>query len=327
MTRKIISRIMGLIIAVFLLAIVLPLGSGEAKAATKGSKGDWEFEYEGKRLTITAYTGDENYLEIPAKIDGKNVVAIGRSAFEKNENLFSVTVPSGVTTISFSAFKGCSNLESITLPKTLRVIESFAFQDCTKLDEVILPENLRSLGGHCFSYCESLKEIVVPKKCKDIGDAIFEYCHSLEKAEIKGRTKWIPGRLFWDCSKLTEFKIPETVRFVRSSAFGCCPLLTWVKFNDECREVGGCFWDNEMLQTVIFGRKTVKLGYEVLGSCKLVETLVIPESVTEIDDGFFSRYYGDKIAITVVTTEGSYAEKWAKSLNMNVAYNIDDYYD
>ena len=73
MTRKTISRIMGLIIAVFLLAVVLPLGSGEAKAATKGSKGDWEFEYEGKRLTITGYNGNDTDITVPSKIDGKNV--------------------------------------------------------------------------------------------------------------------------------------------------------------------------------------------------------------------------------------------------------------
>ena len=65
----------------------------------------------------------------------------------------------------------------------------------------------------------------------------------------------------------------------------------------------------------------------MFGSCKLVNTLVIPESVTEIDEGFFSRYYGDMFAITVVTAEGSYAEEWAKSLGMQVAYNIDEYYD
>ena len=326
MTGKRVSQVMGLIISTFLLAYTLPLGLSQIMGSTKGSKGDWQFEYEGKRLTITAYSGTESNLEIPSKIDGKNVIAIDRCAFEDNKTLVSVTVPNGVTRIGFSAFKGCENLESITLPKSLRVIESFAFNNCYKLDGVILPENLRSLGGHSFSNCEALKEITVPEKCKDIGDAVFSYCHSLEKADIKGRTKWIPGRLFWDCSKLTEFTIPYTVRFVRSSAFGCCYMIKTVRFNDECREVGGCFWDNSMLETVIFGRKTVKLGYEVLGSCKLVATLVIPESVTEIDEGFFSRYYGDKIAITVVTTEGSYAEKWAKSLNMQVAYNIDDYY-
>ena len=82
-----------------------------------------------------------------------------------------------------------------------------------------------------------------------------------------------------------------------------------------------------MLETVIFGRSTVKLGYEMFGSCKVMTTMVIPESVTEIDDGIFSRYYGEKLGITVVTTEGSYAEQWAKSLNMNVVYNIEDYYD
>ena len=115
--------------------------------------------------------------------------------------------------------------------------------------------------------------------------------------------------------------------FIRGSSFGCCSVLQRVDFPDEVREVGGCFWENNMLTTVVFGRKTVKLGYEVLGGCKYVETLVIPESVTEIDDGFFSRYYGDKLGITVVTTKGSYAEEWAKNLGMPVQYNIDDYYD
>lgn len=327
MTEKRKSFIKGLFISVLFLAGVLPFGFSRIKAATKDAKGVWEYEYEGKRLTITGYTGNDSVLKIPSKIDGKNVVGIGRSVFEKNENLISVSVPKGVETIAFSAFKGCINLESITLPKTLRVIESFVFSGCTKLDGVVLPDSLRSLGGNCFSSCTALKSIIIPKRCKDIGDGVFSYCENLETVLIKSRTKWITGRLFWGCTKLAKVTIPETIRFVRGSAFGCCDSLEKVHFNDECREVGGCFWENDLLSTVIFGRKTVKLGYELFGGCKHITTLVIPESVTEINDGFFSRYYGEKTGITVVTTKGSYAEKWAESNNMNVEYNIDDYYN
>ena len=97
-------------------------------------------------------------------------------------------------------------------------------------------------------------------------------------------------------------------------------MLESVVFPDSVLEVAGCFWENKYLTTVVFGENTRKLGYEVFGSCKLVQTLVIPESVTYIDEGIFSRYYGDILCITVYTTKGSYADKWAQSLGLMVSY-------
>ncbi|MBO4784051.1 MAG: hypothetical protein J5521_04840, partial [Lachnospiraceae bacterium] len=81
------------------------------------------------------------------------------------------------------------------------------------------------------------------------------------------------------------------------------------------------------LTTVVFGRSTRYLGYEIFGGCKTLSTIVVPESVTEINDGIFSRYYGDNNAITIVCKKGSFADEWAQSLNLHVEYNIEDYYD
>ena len=153
---------------------------------------------------------------------------------------------------------------------------------------------------------------------------MFYGCESLEKAVIKSRTKSLPKNFFWGCTNLTEIEFPSKLRFVRSSSLGCCDSLTKVTFPDNIFEMSGCFWDNDNLTTVVFGKSTLSLGYEMFGSCKNIRYLVIPESVQKFDDGIFSRYYGEITGITVITTAGSKAEKWAKSLDMNVSYDISD---
>ncbi|MBQ2788862.1 MAG: leucine-rich repeat protein [Thermoguttaceae bacterium] len=49
-------------------------------------------------------------------MDGKPVVAIGDSAFERCFSLLSVTLPESLQTIGNLAFFGCSSLCSVSLP-------------------------------------------------------------------------------------------------------------------------------------------------------------------------------------------------------------------
>lgn len=61
----------------------------------------------GKDVIIEKYYGEASSITIPAKLDNKNVVEIGESAFEGNEYLVTVKIPTSVTTIKAKAFKNC----------------------------------------------------------------------------------------------------------------------------------------------------------------------------------------------------------------------------
>ena len=64
--------------------------------------------------TITGFSGDfGSELIIPAKLGGRQVIEIGRSAFENCGGLLRVSIPASVTNVGASAFSNCPNLSDV----------------------------------------------------------------------------------------------------------------------------------------------------------------------------------------------------------------------
>lgn len=84
---------------------------------------------EGKAI-ITGFTGDDEHIVIPAKIDGIEVYGIASSAFE-DYPIKSVIISEGVEVIDWFAFYRCSSLESVTVPASVRRIGHSAFEGCS----------------------------------------------------------------------------------------------------------------------------------------------------------------------------------------------------
>jgi len=100
-------------------------GNGSSQAST-----DFQYTVTNGFATVTAYTGIEKVVEIPATIDGYTVTAIGDRAFLDHFKLTSVTLPKTVTSIGWFAFSGCIALEQITVPASVSSISYGAFQNC-----------------------------------------------------------------------------------------------------------------------------------------------------------------------------------------------------
>ena len=64
----------------------------------------------GKEIIIERYKGKDAVVCIPAQIEGKPVVTIGTSAFERHSEITDITIPASVTTIAWFAFDGCTNM-------------------------------------------------------------------------------------------------------------------------------------------------------------------------------------------------------------------------
>lgn len=122
---------------------------------------------------ISAYTGSETALSVPARIDGKKIIAVGTSAFFGNENLRSLTLPESITAIHALAFAHCSNLERVAFPQSLRKIDARAFFACGKLVALTLPDSLQIIGDEAFAFCSSLKNISAPRQIAEFGENVF----------------------------------------------------------------------------------------------------------------------------------------------------------
>ena len=89
--------------------------SASSPAASGNQNGDWTYEVTDGGIVITGYKGSGDELHIPADIDGKAVVRIGKCAFEKTS--FSVvTIPEGVTEICQEAFYSMEFLRHVDIP-------------------------------------------------------------------------------------------------------------------------------------------------------------------------------------------------------------------
>lgn len=175
------------------------IASGVARikinVAEEEQQSDFEVSSYGGGVEITGYNGSERILSIPDTLDGKKVVRIGNSAFEKNSSISSVSIPSGVTEIGSYAFKSCRNLKSVTLPRSVSVIESYAFDGCSSLTNVSLPRTISEISSYTFRGCSALANIVIPNSVQYIDNSAFANCKTL------------------------RIEVPETVEEIHKNAF------------------------------------------------------------------------------------------------------------
>lgn len=76
---------------------------------------------------ISSYTGSDNVVYIPRKINGKTVTGIAANAFKNNKTLTEVHITSSVLEVEENAFAFCQNLKTVTLYDNLRTISDASF--------------------------------------------------------------------------------------------------------------------------------------------------------------------------------------------------------
>lgn len=116
------------------------------------------FTFDASTGTITEFTGKETRINIPGKIGGVTVTAIGEKAFAYKWNIEYLTMPDTITTIGDNAFDGCRALKRVHLSKALTGMSAYMFSNCDSLDSITIPANVTKMGESIFSSCNSLEE-------------------------------------------------------------------------------------------------------------------------------------------------------------------------
>ncbi|MBO4321250.1 MAG: leucine-rich repeat domain-containing protein [Treponema sp.] len=188
-------------------------------------------------VTITGFKGDKQFkgkvLEIPSKIQGIPVTAIGDSAFWgwiDTAGIEGLWIPDCVKKIGYSAFFN-SSFSSIRLPEGLETIKPDTFKWC-KVKSINLPSSVKTLMGRAF-YDSYLESFTIPKDCvignsfdKDKGEYLESNGHVFESSNLKtlifpkGRVYFYDnfsdnkGTLFSNCNYLEKIVIPEELEIV-----------------------------------------------------------------------------------------------------------------
>lgn len=200
------------------------------------SDGIWTYVIFEEGIKILRYNSHEINIEVPAQIDGKDVVAMD-SVFDNFFELKSAVIPKGVISI-VGVFYGCENLEQVTLPEGILDME-YAFNSCfslkqieipstvkyfsnafgnTSIEHIIFPPNTENIYT-VFAGSETLKSVFLPKSIRDMDEA-FSDCEVLTQVTIEEGVQKIDEWAFYHCPALLELEIPESVVKIEAKSVG-----------------------------------------------------------------------------------------------------------
>lgn len=222
------------------------------KAASSGyekSTGNELYKYDifDEHISLTAYIGDEEAVEIPEAIDGKPVTQISTNTFYNiSDKVKSVKIPKTVTVIETNSFTN-NKLESIELDtdNPSYTIENGALMDKDKtvllafpgksdIEEFTVPDTISSIPSGVFSGCTGLKKVNIPSSVKNIETFAFMNC-GITQAELPEGVERIGMGAFWNCKSLETLVLPKSLTTIDNPETICqsCPALKTVKGYDS----------------------------------------------------------------------------------------------
>jgi len=239
---------------------------------------------ENNTMNIIGYYGDEEYLIIPPKIEGFDVVSIGWNAFY-NKNIKGIIIPAGVQVIDKGAFMYCRQLEEIFVPSTVCSIGENAFAFCENLESISLPDGISGMGEAAFSYCTKLKEFTFPSGIDYVPDRVLEFNDSLTEINMHNGIKEVNNYAFWHCKSIETINFPQSVKTIGESAIACCDNLKNVTLPSNLKVISSCLAaECPSLEHFNIPETVEKIEGHAFYRCPALKNLKIPAATKEIGD-------------------------------------------
>ena len=205
---------------------------------------------------------------IPSDVRNKNkvyvVTAIEHNAFEGNNAITAVTIPSSVSTIGYSAFNSCKNLRRVMDASRVTEMQGFEYTDCTNLTSVTLSGTLQKIGYRSFAG-SALAHLVLPASMREIGSSAFEDCHQLRNVQFN-----------------------TGLQNIKDHAFKNSGLVS-LEFSNDLKEIGEWAFEGcASLKAVQIPPSVTSLGMGAFYYCTALESVVIPTTLTNFNDRTFN---------------------------------------
>ena len=248
--------------------------------------GDFEYNInsDSVSVTITSYTGSDNSITIPEKINIGEVeypvTQIGFAAFAGKSSITSVTLPNSITHIGIAAFAGTS-LNHITIPSSVVSIDNQAF-DSTHLTSVTIPDSVTFVGVAVFP--NTVESLVIGSGIKEINQRIMPEYSNLTSLIFSEGLEKIGDAVFYGAPSLTSIIIPPTVTYLGHSAFGGS-AITSIIIPDSVTFLGSMVFP-DTLESITIGRgiKNIVGGF---GFYPNIETINFSDELEIIEGGAF----------------------------------------
>ncbi|MDD6994762.1 MAG: leucine-rich repeat protein [Candidatus Borkfalkiaceae bacterium] len=271
--------------------------------------------------TVTGLTdhGKNNYtkLNIPSKIDGVAITAIGDSAFTGCSSLISVTIPDGVTSIGRYAFNNCNSLTSVMISNSVTSIGSSAFSRCSSLEEITISFVGAEAGKTASDTYQYPFGYIFGTSSYSGSTAVTQYYYGSSTSSTTSTTYYIPSSLrkvtvtggnilygaFYNCSSLTSVTIGNSVTSIGSYAFRGCSSLTSVTIGNSVTSIGSyAFRYCSSLKSVTIGNSITSIGSSAFDGCSSLTSVTIGNGVTSIGS---SAFYDCSSLTSIIVAEGN----------------------
>ena len=241
-----------------------------------------------------------NNVEIPASLTKyESWYGSQGGPFARCSSLKNVTFESGTTTIVQSLFYYCTGLETIDIPDTVTEIGAGAFRYCTNLKNVSIPDSVTIIRSGAFADCTALDTISIPDSVTEIEQWTFRNCTNLANVTLSKGLIEIENDCFNNCTKLNNVEIPASLTKYESwygsqgGPFAKCSSLKNVTFESGTTTiVRSLFYYCTGLETIDIPDTVTEIGAWAFENCTNLKTVTIPDSVTKIDDSAFYRDTG-----------------------------------
>ena len=260
-----------------------------------------------------------------------SVTKIDKSALDNCKKLTTLTAP-GVTILGSMALYRCESLTEITLADTMESIGDYAFQYCSSLEEIKL--NAKEIK-QAFSSNGKLQKVIIGKDVEKLKNEFLGMQSNLSSIEVDSSNtnfKIIDEMLYsYDGTRLLKCPVsiaqenlilPETVTSVDSAAFAYCKNIKSITLTNIENISSALFCSSEIINVSIPKAKIIE--YMAFYDCKKLESIYIPDTVTEIGSSAFSKTSALKsifIPASVKTIDHFAFEYWENDQTINCEHS------
>ena len=203
---------------------------------------------------------------------GEGECEIGQYVFYNDSLLDELILSEGLKKIGSGSFNGCRALYTLTIPSTVTTIDSYAFQDCTKLYEVYNLSNINISkgssypGGYAGYYAKVINKSATSKSIYTTDSNGFVFLNyngeSYLVAYVGNETDLVlPESYEFDGNTITSYDItdyafsyrtdirsviiPSAVKIIKTYAFAFCPNIKYVVIPNTITEIkNAAFYNN-----------------------------------------------------------------------------------
>ena len=162
--------------------------------------------------------------------------------------------------------------QHVSLPIPTYVISNSAFKDCVTLVSVDCPNTLETILPQAFFGCSSLTTFEVFDGLETIGQNSFYGCVSLSNIVLPSTVQTIDATAFYGCSSLTTDSLSALFKENTSTLY----------------TIGSnAFAYCDSIDTLVIPNSVTNIGYQAFSYCTSLQSVTISSHIQKIEQGLF----------------------------------------